>query len=684
MDLDQSGRGFQRVRTYLGPSLGWVDELVQPSTEIKTGGTYKIAPGDSVILVNVAAPVSIQLPDVIDWMQQPAYQPATASDRSITIKDFGGNAGNFNIVVSPFGQQFIDNIQSSMVISVSRSVVKFIPLISLKGWAVAVSTAAGGGSGGGDVFKAGNNTFTGTNIFAGPTQAPTPLAGDTSTAVATTQWVFDKNYLTAASLSGVAPIFSPTFTGDPKAPTPSPGDNDTSIATTAFVQTMFQGIPVIPPVDAEFVTWAPNGIITNERVITDSPSVTWDRTTPGQIKAVSITGGGNVSSVGTPVAGQVAQWTTSNSIQGVSVSALGAQPLDGDLTAISALTGTNTIYYRAAPDTWSPVTFAGLTFSGGVLTSTGGAPADAEYITSSPNSVLTNERTLTNTPSITWDFSTAGQAKANVVGGVTISDTAPPTPADGALWWESDTGTLFIRYTDVNSSQWVSVTGGSVGAPLNSPLFTGDPRAPTPTAGDNDTSIATTAFVAAAITAAMGSSPFSTGDAKLTLKNVADPGWIMMNDGTIGDVASGATFADNTAQALFTLLWNNIDDAWAPVFGGRGGSALTDWTAHKKLQLTKQLGRSLAIAGSGTGLTNRPIGSNDGVESISQTEAQLAPHAHSANGYYYGWYIPHLATQSGADQYAIYVFSATTASAGSGAPMNVAGPRSYWNVMIKL
>src|SRR4029077_3845290 len=35
-------------------------------------------------------------------------------------------------------------------------------------------------------------------------------------------------------------------------------------------------------------------------------------------------------------------------------------------------------------------------------------------------------------------------------------------------------------------------------APLASPVFTGNPTAPTPTAGDNDTSIATTAFVTAA------------------------------------------------------------------------------------------------------------------------------------------------------------------------------------------
>lgn len=38
-------------------------------------------------------------------------------------------------------------------------------------------------------------------------------------------------------------------------------------------------------------------------------------------------------------------------------------------------------------------------------------------------------------------------------------------------------------------------------APLNSPVFTGNPQAPTPSPGDNDTSIATTAFVAAALAA---------------------------------------------------------------------------------------------------------------------------------------------------------------------------------------
>lgn len=44
------------------------------------------------------------------------------------------------------------------------------------------------------------------------------------------------------------------------------------------------------------------------------------------------------------------------------------QPLDADLTALAALSGTNNIYYRSGASTWSSVTIgAGLTFSAGTL-----------------------------------------------------------------------------------------------------------------------------------------------------------------------------------------------------------------------------------------------------------------------------------------------------------------------------
>jgi hypothetical protein len=38
---------------------------------------------------------------------------------------------------------------------------------------------------------------------------------------------------------------------------------------------------------------------------------------------------------------------------------------------------------------------------------------------------------------------------------ITVSDTPPASPVAGALWWESDTGNLYIYYDDGNSSQWV-------------------------------------------------------------------------------------------------------------------------------------------------------------------------------------------------------------------------------------
>lgn len=57
-------------------------------------------------------------------------------------------------------------------------------------------------------------------------------------------------------------------------------------------------------------------------------------------------------------------------------------------------------------------------------------------------------------------------------------------------------------------------------APLLSPTFTGNPAAPTPTAGDNDTSIATTAFVVAALTAALGPLVATALISKLTIAHL--------------------------------------------------------------------------------------------------------------------------------------------------------------------
>jgi hypothetical protein len=182
-------------------------------------------------------------------------------------------------------------------------------------------------------------------------------------------------------------------------------------------------------------------------------------------------------------------------------------------------------------------------------------------------------------------------------------------------------------------------------------------------------------------------SPFSTGDAKLTLKAVADAGWVLMNDGTIGDATSGAsTRANVDCLDLFTLIWTTISDTWAPVTGGRGASAAADWAAHKKIALTRQLGRTLGIAGVGSGLTSRVLGSYVGEETHVQSVGEMPSHGHSY-GMTIANYTGAVSVAAGGD-YSVNSASSTSStgcgSTGGSTPFNVIQPTSFWNIMIKL
>lgn len=121
---------------------------------------------------------------------------------------------------------------------------------------------------------------------------------------------------------------------------------------------------------------------------------------------------------------------------------------------------------------------------------------------------------------------------------------------------------------------------------------------------------------------------FETGDVKFSLKTTASPGWIIMNDGTIGSATSGATYANANAWPLYNVLWTNVSNTYAPVTGGRGASAAADFAANKPIALLKVLGRALAAAGNGAGLSARSQGQTAGVESIALAEGHLPPHRH--------------------------------------------------------
>lgn len=132
---------------------------------------------------------------------------------------------------------------------------------------------------------------------------------------------------------------------------------------------------------------------------------------------------------------------------------------------------------------------------------------------------------------------------------------------------------------------------------------------------------------------------FTTGDVKSSFKTTADPGWVAMNDGSIGSAASGATtLAAATTLQLFALLYGNVVDAWAPIQTSTGsattraaqGAGATAFAANCRLVLPKALGRALCAAGAGAGLTSRALGQNLGEETHQLTVPELASHPHPA------------------------------------------------------
>lgn len=47
--------------------------------------------------------------------------------------------------------------------------------------------------------------------------------------------------------------------------------------------------------------------------------------------------------------------------------------------------------------------------------------------------------------------------------GITIADAPPPGATHGDTWWDSDSGKYYVYYTDVDTSQWVQISGGGGG-----------------------------------------------------------------------------------------------------------------------------------------------------------------------------------------------------------------------------
>lgn len=177
-----------------------------------------------------------------------------------------------------------------------------------------------------------------------------------------------------------------------------------------------------------------------------------------------------------------------------------------------------------------------------------------------------------------------------------------------------------------------------------------------------------------------------TGDVKTSLLTNPPLGWVTMNDGTIGNVGSGATNAAGSYTfQLYSTIYTSVSNTWAPVSTGRTSpgntmaNAITDFLAGKTLTLPLSLGRALAGAGAGSGLTARALGENEGAETVVLTGPNLP----------FG--TPYNTGGSGSATVLVSATNKVPASdsstpyiQGANSPVSILQPTSFFNVFIKL
>lgn len=86
----------------------------------------------------------------------------------------------------------------------------------------------------------------------------------------------------------------------------------------------------------------------------------------------------------------------------------------------------------------------------------------------------------------------------------------------------------------------------------------------------------------------------TTGDIKFRMTGEVVAGWVKLNGTTIGSASSGASGRANAdTQPLFVYLWTNCNNAHCPIAGGRGATALADFTANKAITLPDMRSRTV-------------------------------------------------------------------------------------------
>lgn len=97
-DLDQGGTFREWIRTYMGPSVGWVQAPARSVLVIATAGTFSLQLSTTLVVINTTSAVTIVMPSAKDASVPAGAQPGLYVKSIINIVDISGAP---NVTIEP-------------------------------------------------------------------------------------------------------------------------------------------------------------------------------------------------------------------------------------------------------------------------------------------------------------------------------------------------------------------------------------------------------------------------------------------------------------------------------------------------------------------------------------------------------------------------------------------------------